>query len=638
MEKVSIILPVYNSEKYIEETIKSILKQTFKDWKLIIIDDASNDNSLKIIEQLKTEQFIIIKNKENCGAAVSRNKAIELAKGRYIAFIDSDDVWEKKKLEKQIKFMEEKEIAFSFSSYERIKGNGNLITNVNVPSKITYNELLKNTIIITSTVIIDTKKISKELIKMPNIKCTEDTAMFLNILRNGYIAYGIDDYLIKYRVHRNSLCSNKFKSMRSLWKVYKYQEKLSLFNRIKNFLGYIKNAIKKRLPRKRYKRLGEIIHYLTLKQFFDVFLFPFIWLISKLSKQILPKDIWIIEENQNEACDNGYIFFKYLRENRKDINVFYVIKKKSKDYKKVQILGNVIHHGSLKHWIYYLNAKKIIITQKYANPSRALFYILHKYNLVKIPRIYLKHGIIKDDCKMNYYNRTHYNLFICGAKREYEYIKEKYGYPINNVIYTGLARYDNLELESEKNNLIVIAPTWRNWIKTQKQFDEFMKNYYKLLNNEKIIKYLEDNNVQLQLILHKNMKKFKIKVLNLSKNMNIYHNEKVDIQEVINKTDLLVTDFSSIFFDIAYRKKAVIYYQFDLNKYREEQLQEGYFSYKEDGFGEIFDNASLVTEKIIYYIKNNFEIEEKYSNRMDEFFERKDKNNCERILKEIEKI
>lgn len=664
MEKVSIILPVYNSEKYIEETIKSVLNQTYTNWELIIVDDCSKDNSLKIVEQLKTEQFRIIKNKENSGVALSRNKAIEKAQGKYIAFIDSDDLWEKEKLEKQLKFMEERNIVFSFSSYKRIKENGNIITKVNVPNKIDYKELLKNTIILTSTVIIDTEKISKDLIKMPKLKLSEDTAMFLNILRNGYTAYGLEEYLIKYRVRKKSLSSNKLKSMHSLWKVYKNQEKLNFFERVKNILGYIKNATKKRIPSRKkttditikkqisnpkLKRLGEIFHYLSLKQIIDVFLFPFIWLISKIIKPFCPKDIWIIEENPNEACDNGYIFFKYLRENRKDINVFYVIKKKSKDYKKVEVLGNIIQHGRLKHWIYYLTAKRIIITQKYSNPSRALFYILHNYNIIKTPRIFLQHGITKDDCKLFYYNRTKYRLFICGAKREYEYIKEKFGYTSKNVVYTGFARFDNLDVcsssikqenykENIENRQILIAPTWRNWIKTQKQFDEFMQNYYKLLNNEKLSKCLENGNIQLKLVLHKNMKKFKIKDLIFSKNINIYHNEEIEIQELINKTDLLITDFSSIFFDIAYRKRPIIYYQFDKNKYRENQLQEGYFSYENDGFGDIFDNVNLVVEKIKDYIENNFEVEEKYSKRMDEFFERKDKNNCKRILEEIEKL
>ena len=384
------------------------------------------------------------------------------------------------------------------------------------------------------------------------------------------------------------------------------------------------------------KRFKEILKIIDVIQIIDFILFPFVWIISLLFKPFL-KDIWLIEENPNEACDNGYIFFKYLRKERKDINVYYVINKKSKDYEKVRSLGNVIYHKSFKHWMYYLNAKRIIVTQKYANPSPALFYILHKFNILKISRIYLKHGIAKDDCRFLYYDRTKFRLFICGAKREYEYIKNNFNYPKENVVYTGLARFDNLDLNKKIDKFILIYPTWRNYINNQNDFDSFMSNYYKILNNNRLINYIEKNNITLQLVFHKNMKKFNIKN-NFNKNIKMNHNSEVDIQDLINKADLLITDFSSIYFDIAYREKPIIYYQFDTNEYRKNQLEEGYFSYEKDGFGDIFESSDLVVNKIIHYINNNFEVENLYLKRMNTFFERKDKENCKRILEEIEKI
>lgn len=386
------------------------------------------------------------------------------------------------------------------------------------------------------------------------------------------------------------------------------------------------------------KRINEIYKIITIKQILDFFFFPIIAIISLLLKPYC-KDIWIIGENPNEACDNGYIFFKYIRENRKDINAYYVINKKSKDYQKVKEYGNIIQNRSLKHWIFYLNASKIIVTQKYSNPSSALFYILHTKKILKIPRIFLQHGIIKDDGKMFYYNRTNFRLFICGAKREYEYIKEKFGYPEKNIAYTGLARYDNLDIsKNTQNNIVLIAPTWRKWINNQKDFDSFMLNYYEILNNEELQELLQEKNLQLKLVLHKNMNKFKIKFESTNDNVNINHNNEVDIQKILNQTTMLVTDFSSIYFDIAYRKRPIIYFQFDTEKYRQTQLEEGYFSYKNDGFGEIIKASNEVVKKIEYYIKNNFKIENIYLERMNNFFERKDKENCKRILEEIEKI
>ena len=637
MPKVSIIMPAYNSGEYIEKTIKSIINQTFKDWELIIVDDCSKDNTVKILNKLKNNKFVIIKNKKNIGAALSRNKALNVAKGRYIAFIDSDDIWEKEKLEKQLNFMKENGIAFSFSSYKKVDEKDKLIKIIEVPDKVDFSFLLKNVVIQISTIILDTEKINKKLIEMPKIKTSEDTAMYLQILDKIDYAYGYSECLVKYAVRKHSLSSNKILNTLRFWKVLKIHN-IGFQDRCLNVFKHVKNAILRMIPTEKILRLKEIFRIITIKQIIDVIIFPFVFILSLFIK-LFCKNVWLIEENPNEACDNGYIFYKYLRENRKDINVYYVIFKKSKDFEKVNKIGQVILHGSLKHWLFYLNAKKIIVTQKYANPSPAIFYVLHKIGIIKTPRVFLQHGITKDDCKMFYYNKTKFRLFICGAKMEYEYVKDNFGYPKQNVVYTGFARFDNLNTENlERNNLILIAPTWRKWIKTQKEFDLFFNNYLELINNKTLIKYLEINDIKLQIVLHKNMKKFKINKKSLSKNIKINHNEEVDIQNLLNNSNLLITDYSSIFMDIAYRKKPIIYYQFDKNKYRVKQLQEGYFSYEKDGFGDIALEKNFLINKIKYYIENNFNAEEKYLKRMDNFFERKDKNNCLRILKEIEKI
>ena len=404
-----------------------------------------------------------------------------------------------------------------------------------------------------------------------------------------------------------------------------------------------------------FARLKEIVNIIEFKEIIDFLLFPIILIISLLAKPFIRR-AWLIEENPDEACDNGYVFFKYLCEIKKskrinskkcienknninsleDVDIFYVINKKSKDYEKVKVIGKVINHGSLKHWIYYLNAEKIIVTQKYANPSKALFYLLHKYKIIKNDRIFLQHGVIKDDCKAFYYKETNFNIFICGAKREYEYVKEKYGYPENNVCYTGLARFDDLELEENTNNkLILIAPTWRKWIKSQNDFKIFMENYYSILENAELQTALLENNIKIQLVLHKNFSKFKIEKQLIGRNIRINHNKDVDIQELLNKVELLITDYSSIFMDVAYRKRPIIYYQFDNEEFRKLHLPEGYFKYKKDGFGDVISSEKDVIQKIKKYINNNFKIEKEYEDKMDNFFERKDKNNCQRILEEI---
>lgn len=246
-ELISIIMPLYNKEKYIEETMKSIIKQTYTNWELIIIDDKSTDNSAKICNKYLNEKIKLVSMSENSGPALARNKGIELAKGRYIAFVDADDLWKEEKLEKQIEFMEENNYSFTYSQFQYINENGNAKNNkTEVQTKTTYKEALKNIRILTSTVIIDLKQINKELIKMPNV-VSEDIATWWQILKNGHIAYGLQECLVGYRVTKDSLSGNKIKSVINRWKLYIQYEKLSLVKSIYYFTHYIFNAIIKRI-------------------------------------------------------------------------------------------------------------------------------------------------------------------------------------------------------------------------------------------------------------------------------------------------------------------------------------------------------------------------------------------------------
>lgn len=245
--KVSVITPMYNCDKFIGQTINSVINQTYANWEMILIDDASNDKSVEIVKHyMKLDKRIrLIKLSENSGAAVARNKGIEASCGRFIAFLDGDDLWEPNKLETQIQFMIERNIGFSFTSYNVISEDGvNLNKTVRVPSEIDYNGLLRNTIIGCLTVVID-RDIIKE-IKMPLIRTRQDFATWLSILKKGYKAYGIDIPLARYRLVKGSISSNKFKSAKKNWYVYRKIEKLSLVNSMVVFLSYGFNAIKKR--------------------------------------------------------------------------------------------------------------------------------------------------------------------------------------------------------------------------------------------------------------------------------------------------------------------------------------------------------------------------------------------------------
>ena len=246
---ISIITTAYNAEKYLEETVASVQTQTYKNWELILVDDGSTDGSLAIAQSLaKSDKRIKVISLKNSGAAIARNAGISLAKGNYICFIDSDDLWLPEKLEKQLSFMQSKNCAFSFTGYEFAdesgKPNGK---KVNVPASLNYKQSLKNTIIWTSTVMLNMNLLNKKDIMMPNLKKGQDTATWWKILKQINKAYGIDAVTAYYRRHSNTLSSNKFKALKRTWNLYRKTEKLSCIYSLYNFSCYAFNTIKKRI-------------------------------------------------------------------------------------------------------------------------------------------------------------------------------------------------------------------------------------------------------------------------------------------------------------------------------------------------------------------------------------------------------
>ena len=245
---VSIITPSYNSSKFIKDCVASVFSQTYKNWEMIIVDDCSKDNSKEIILELsaKDKRIKPIFLKKNVGAAEARNTAIRQSIGKYVAFLDSDDLWNPKKLEKQLSFMNENEITFSYTTYQFISENGEDLSNIiSAPEKMTYHSYLKNTIIGCLTVIIDREKSGE--FEMPNIRSSHDMALWLLIMKRGFSAYGLDENLAKYRVVSSSNTSNKLKAAKEVWYVYRIVEKLSVFYALICFVGYALNAIRKRM-------------------------------------------------------------------------------------------------------------------------------------------------------------------------------------------------------------------------------------------------------------------------------------------------------------------------------------------------------------------------------------------------------
>lgn len=245
---VSIIMPSYNSSKFIAESIQSVLDQTFRNWELLITDDKSNDTSVKIIQEFiqKDSRIKLFQSEKNLGAASARNVSLDYAKGQFIAFLDSDDLWIPTKLEMQIDRMKKERLPFTYSNYEVILEDGNSTGKIiKVPTQIDYRGYLRNTIIGCLTVVIDRCQVGD--FRMPVIKSSHDMALWLLIMKRGYKAYAIKENLAKYRLVSTSNTAKKKKAALDVWKVYREIENLSIVYSAFNFMGYAFNAVKKRL-------------------------------------------------------------------------------------------------------------------------------------------------------------------------------------------------------------------------------------------------------------------------------------------------------------------------------------------------------------------------------------------------------
>lgn len=235
---VSIITPMYNADKYIEETILSVINQSYQNWEMIIVDDNSTDNSCEIVEayQRKDQRIILTSNKYTKGAAGSRNTAISLSKGRFIAFLDSDDLWTSNKLDKQIHFMQKMNYYFTYSFYDHISEEGKYLKSIdNLPLRVDYISSMKSNKIGCLTAIFDVNYFGK--IYMEDLAKRQDYTLWLKLLKKVDFAYCLPEVLCRYRIRHDSISSNKLKLVRYHWHIYRKIEKQGFFRSV-YYLGY----------------------------------------------------------------------------------------------------------------------------------------------------------------------------------------------------------------------------------------------------------------------------------------------------------------------------------------------------------------------------------------------------------------
>lgn len=251
---VSVITPAYNCGRTIAETIKSVQTQTYENWEMIIVNDCSTDDTEEIVQQFAIDdsRIHLINLEKNSGAGVARNTAISNANGRFIAFLDSDDLWKPEKLEKQIRFMMDNGYSFTFTTYETFHGSTDLTRKVfHTPESINYKQYLKNTIIGNLTVIMDRAQIPDVHVEMTGH--LEDVLTWMHYLKRGLIAYGLDENLASYRVYTSSKSGNKLRNAKRYYECLEIQ-KLSFPVKVIDEVSYLFNATKKRV-------MGDSISY-----------------------------------------------------------------------------------------------------------------------------------------------------------------------------------------------------------------------------------------------------------------------------------------------------------------------------------------------------------------------------------------
>lgn len=236
--QVSVVMACYNAAALIGQSIASVQAQTFTDWELLVIDDASHDNSVPLVQALATAdpRIRLVRNEANSGPARTRNAGIRLARGRYISFLDSDDLWDPTFLARMTAFASVDGKAFIFSSYRIVSADGTVVVGENhAPARATYRDLLHGNCIGCLATMFDTRQVGR-----PEMEPVghEDYTLWLKILKNGFVAQGLDEVLASYRLTANSISRNKLRAAGFQWKVYRHIEKFSLPVSLWYFLHY----------------------------------------------------------------------------------------------------------------------------------------------------------------------------------------------------------------------------------------------------------------------------------------------------------------------------------------------------------------------------------------------------------------
>lgn len=390
--------------------------------------------------------------------------------------------------------------------------------------------------------------------------------------------------------------------------------------------------------------IDKLAKYIKAKDFVALVKCAFIAPFALIAK-IFIRDFWLVCEDENEARDNGFWFFRWVRLNRLDQKIAYAISKTSVDRYKVSELGKVIRYGSCAHWFWYIVADKNISSQKGGKPNAAVCYLFEVVmGLRKNNRIFLQHGITVNKGNWLFYDNTKIRMFVTAAKPEHDFVLENFAYPVENVKLLGFCRFDNLHDGEEDADLLLVMPSWRNWLGRESSDNadmDFSTTQYcikwnEFLQSATLAALLERYDKKLIFFPHRNMQKFIGYFRAGSDRIEIAGDSEYDTQALLKRASLLITDYSSVFFDFSYMRKPVLFYQFDEEEFRKRQYAQGYFDYRNTVLGKWSSTLPQLTINLKNALDEGCPKLDKA--QIESFFPLYDAQNCNRTYDAIKGI
>lgn len=367
--------------------------------------------------------------------------------------------------------------------------------------------------------------------------------------------------------------------------------------------------------------------------------------LGAICRHVCPsmRGLWLISERGTDARDNGYRFYSYLVSEHPEVNARYVITPDSPDRARIDELGGAVGYRSLLHYLMYYAAEALISTHvQPAAPDKVIYFRLAQHGLHASGRqVYLKHGIINNAMDWLHQGSLYIDLFACGAEPEYEHIRSTYGFPDGVVRYLGLCRYDSLQNPGSGERMILLMPTWRgsDYPSGDAFYDtDYCRSFRSLLASPELVRLLEESDTHLVFYPHIEMQRYIDCFRAGSDRIVIADAGSHDVQELLRNCAVLITDHSSVFFDVAYLGKPVIYYQFDEEEFRAKHYKAGYFDCRRDGFGPVCTGEAELLSALRHCMESGMVPDAEYRQRAERFFPLRDKNNCCRTYEAVREI